>query len=46
MRYMFKRTRQFIETSPALRGYVLGPYGGNVGVETDEQIDAFLRANM
>lgn len=46
VRYMFKKTREFIETSPALRGYVLGRYGSQIGVETNDQIDAFIRENL
>lgn len=46
LRYAFKAARQFIENAPALKGYILDRYGAQVGVETDDQIDAFVRENV
>jgi hypothetical protein len=46
LRYTFKAAREFVENAPALKGYVLSRYGDQVGVETDDQIDAFIRQNV
>lgn len=46
LRYAFKAARQFLENAPALKGYILDRYGAQVGVETDDQIDAFVRENV
>jgi len=46
MRYIFKRAREFIENAPALKEFILGRYGEQIGVETDDEIDAFMRKNV
>jgi len=46
LRYIFKRARDFIEYAPALKGFILGRYGEQIDVETDDEIGAFIRANI
>ena len=46
MRYVFKKAREFIENAPAMNGFILGRYGDQIGVETDDEIDAFVRQTV
>lgn len=46
MRYIFKRGREFIEYAPGLEDFILGRYGGQIGVDTDDEIDEFIRQTV
>jgi len=46
MRYVFKEAREFIENAPAMKGFILGRYGDQIGVETDDEIDALVRQTV
>lgn len=46
LRYTFKQTRAFVEGTSPLKDILIARAGPQVGVETDEEIDAFHRDNV
>lgn len=43
MMQALRTIRNFVENAPSLKGYIIGRFGGQIGVETDAQFEEYIR---